>query len=81
MKERTRNIIRAMLDGFTGAGLFRRLRRPGAPTHMIDPRSVEEILASGELGKKLTNKLREYEEQKSHMNPRAKNGEQTSGQA
>jgi hypothetical protein len=52
---------RALLDGFTGAGLFRRLTYPGAPTHMIDPRSVEEILQSGELGEKLSRLLREHE--------------------
>jgi hypothetical protein len=39
----------AMLDGMSGAGLFGRLRRPGAPTHLIDPRSLEELKASGEF--------------------------------
>jgi hypothetical protein len=43
VKPQTRIFIRAFLDGFTGAGLFRRLDYPGAPTHLIDPRSVEEI--------------------------------------
>jgi hypothetical protein len=81
MNQRTRNIVRALLDGLTGAGLFRRLRYPGAPTHMIDPRSVEEILACDGLGEKLTHKLREYEEQKRHRNPSAKDGKQTGGQA
>ena len=35
--------------GFTGAGLFNRVRRPGAPTEFIDSRTVEEYLASGEF--------------------------------
>jgi hypothetical protein len=39
----------AMLDGLSGAGLFGRLRRPGAPTHLVDPRSLEELKASGEF--------------------------------
>ena len=38
----------AMLDGLSGAGLFGRLRRPGAPTHLVDPRSLEDLKASGE---------------------------------
>lgn len=49
MKPETRNFIRAFLDGFTGAGLFRRLTYPGAPTQLVDTRSVEEIVASGEF--------------------------------
>jgi hypothetical protein len=76
VKPQTRIFIRAFLDGFTGAGLFRRLDYPGAPTHLIDPRSVEEILASGELGEKLTRRLREHEEQKAHADPGAKGGTQ-----
>jgi hypothetical protein len=39
----------ALLDGMSGAGLFGRLRRPGAPTHLVDPRSLEELRASGEF--------------------------------
>jgi hypothetical protein len=39
----------AFMQGFTGAGLFGRLRRPGAPTEFIDSRSVEEYLESGEF--------------------------------
>jgi hypothetical protein len=39
----------AMLDGLSGAGLFGRLRRPGAPTHLVDPRSPEDLKASGEF--------------------------------
>lgn len=39
----------AFMQGFTGAGLFTRLRRPGAPTEFIDSRTVEEYLESGEF--------------------------------
>jgi hypothetical protein len=53
MNDRTRNIIRAMLDGVTFAGLFGRLRYPGAPKYVIDPRPVDEILASGSPGEDL----------------------------
>lgn len=49
MKEQTRYLLSAFLDGFTGAGLFRKLYYPGAPEHFIDPRPVEEIIASGEF--------------------------------
>jgi hypothetical protein len=49
MKQQTTNIIRALLHGMTGAGLFRRLDYPGAPKYFIDPRSVEEVIASGEF--------------------------------
>jgi len=49
VQRETRTFIQAFLDGFTGAGLFRRLNYPGAPTHLIDPRSEEEIVASGEF--------------------------------
>jgi hypothetical protein len=38
----------SFLDGFTGAGLFGRLRRAGAPTEFVDSRSVEEFKQSGE---------------------------------
>lgn len=62
MKRRTRNVIVAMLQGMTGAGLFRRLDYPGAPTEFVDSRSLEQALASGELGESLTSLLREYEE-------------------
>src|SRR5260370_8137403 len=46
---KTRIGLEAFLDGFTGAGLFGRLRQPGAPTEIFDSRSVEEYLASGEF--------------------------------
>jgi len=36
-------------DGFTGAGLFGPLSRPGAPTEFLDSRSVEEFESSGEF--------------------------------
>ena len=60
MNQQTRNLIRAFLQGFTGAGLFRRLDYPGAPTHFVDPRSVDEILESGELGEELTTLVKEH---------------------
>jgi hypothetical protein len=41
--------LEAMIQGFTGAGLFGRLRRPGAPTEFIDSRTPEEYIASGEF--------------------------------
>ena len=43
MKRTTEIAIDSFLDGFTGAGLFGRLRRPGAPTEFVDSRSVQEI--------------------------------------
>jgi hypothetical protein len=49
MKQQTVNIVRALLHGFTGAGLFRRLNYPGAPTEFVDSRSIDEIIASGEF--------------------------------
>jgi hypothetical protein len=42
-------LFEAFLDGITCAGLFGKLRRPGAPTEIVDSRSVEEYLASGEF--------------------------------
>jgi hypothetical protein len=49
MSHQTTNFLRALLQGMTGAGLFRRLDYPGAPTEFIDSRSLEEIKASGEF--------------------------------
>ena len=49
MKPEMRIFLRAFLDGLTGAGLFRRLEIPGAPTQLFDTRSVEEVVASGEF--------------------------------
>ncbi len=37
-----RNGFISFMLGFTGAGLFNRVRRPGAPTEFIDSRTVEE---------------------------------------
>jgi len=37
----------AFMQGVTGAGLFGKLRRPGAPTEFIDSRTVEEYIESG----------------------------------
>ena len=42
------HIFDSFLDGFTGAGLFGRLRRAGAPAEFVDSRSVEEFQKSGE---------------------------------
>ncbi len=39
----------AFLDNLSGAALFGKLRWPGAPSEMIDSRTVEEYLASGEF--------------------------------
>jgi hypothetical protein len=41
--------LEAFLDGATGAGLFGKLRRPGAPTELIDSRTVEGFLVSGDF--------------------------------
>lgn len=49
MNQQTRNFVKAMLQGMTGAGLFRKLDYPGAPEEFIDSRPLEEILASGEF--------------------------------
>ncbi len=38
-----------LLDGWTMAGLFRRLEIPGAPKQFIDTRSVEEYVASSDF--------------------------------
>ena len=35
--------------GASGAGLFSKVRRPGAPTEFIDSRSVQEYIDSGEF--------------------------------
>ena len=46
-------ILDALLDGATAAGLFGKLRWPGAPTELIDSRSVEEFLDSGEFDRSM----------------------------
>ena len=45
---RTEIMLESFLDGITGAGLFGRLRRPGAPKYLIDPRGLKEYKESGE---------------------------------
>jgi hypothetical protein len=42
-------VVDAFFDGFTGAGLFGRLRRPGALTEYVDPRRIAELKTSGEF--------------------------------
>ena len=42
------NVALAFLHGLTGAGLFRRLDYPGAPTEFIDSRSYEEFAQSND---------------------------------
>ena len=50
MSQQAVNLIRAILQGFTGAGLFRRVDYPGAPKReFVDSRSLEEIKASDEI--------------------------------
>jgi len=56
------NIVRAFLQGFTGAGLFRRLNYPGAPTEFVDSRSIDEIIASGEFDETCRNYLKAIED-------------------
>jgi hypothetical protein len=48
MSEEIRNIARAFLYGFTGIGLFRRLKPIGVPMEFVDTRPVQEALASGD---------------------------------
>jgi len=40
MNEQTVSIVRAFLQGFTGAGLYRRLNYPGAPTELVGSGAV-----------------------------------------
>lgn len=49
MNRQRNNLFDAFLDGFTGAGLFARLRWPGAPTEVIDTRDVDDLYQSGEF--------------------------------
>jgi hypothetical protein len=62
----------ALLERMTGAGLVRRLNYLGAQKDLVDPRSVEEILASGEFDRV----RRAYEEAKSRV-PRNSRRDQT----
>jgi hypothetical protein len=48
MNQEKANMVRALLQGLTGAGLFRRLDYPGAPTEFIDSRPLDEVLNCGE---------------------------------
>jgi hypothetical protein len=48
MNRQTNDVIRAFLQGLTGAGLFRRLSYPGAPTEFVDSRSLRDIHAYDE---------------------------------
>ena len=60
---RLREIITdSLLDGFTGAGLFGRLRLPGAPDVLIDTRSVADWVASGEFADNCTRFSEAYAE-------------------
>jgi len=45
MNRNGRIFLRAFLQGFTGAGLFRKLEYPGAPSEFVDSRSSKEALA------------------------------------
>jgi hypothetical protein len=49
MNQQATNSVRALLQGFTGAGLFRRLTYPGAPSAFIDPHSADELRIHKEL--------------------------------
>lgn len=49
MNQRTRNLIRAFLHGFTGAGLFRRLDYPGAPKNDADPGRVDAVRSEAQM--------------------------------
>jgi hypothetical protein len=48
LRQITEPFAEGFLDGL-GAGLFTRLRRPGAPVELIDSRSVEEFRLGGEF--------------------------------
>ncbi len=44
----TRIFLVSFLDGFSFAGMFLKLRRPGAPTELFATSTEEEIRASGD---------------------------------
>jgi hypothetical protein len=48
------NNLIAFFQEVTGAGLFGKLQRPGAPTEFIDSRSVEEYIANGDFERTLS---------------------------
>ena len=56
MKQQTANVVRAFLQGFTGAGRFRRLDFQGAPVEFVDSRPLDEVRASGEIAQTPTHK-------------------------
>ena len=59
------------MQGITGAGLFTRLRRPGAPTEFIDSRTVEEYFESGEFEDTLVkHRLNVLPKDNRHSDPR-----------
>jgi hypothetical protein len=59
------------MQGITGAGLFTRLRRPGAPTEFIDSRTVEEYLESREFEESLVKyRLNVLPKDNRHSDPR-----------
>jgi len=66
-------ILRAMLDGITGAGLFRRLDYPGAPKEFVDSRPPREVVQQGVMfSDEITKRVREVtsrrpEENKAHV--------------
>jgi hypothetical protein len=61
----------AFMQGITGAGLFTRLRRPGAPTGFIDSRTAEEYLESGEFEETLVQyRLNVLPKDSRHSGPR-----------
>jgi hypothetical protein len=51
MRRRSRFNFEAFLDGLTGAGLFAKLRWPGAPKYFVDPaeHSMGEIAGAAAL--------------------------------
>jgi hypothetical protein len=48
LRQINESFAEGFLDGL-GAGVFARLRRPGAPDELIDSRSVAEVRSSGEF--------------------------------
>jgi hypothetical protein len=49
MQSRLTVMFDAFLDNLSGVALFGKLRWPGAPTEMIDSRTVQEYKESGEF--------------------------------
>jgi hypothetical protein len=63
VKERTRIFIEAFLDGFTGAGVFRDLKLPGAPTRLFADES--EIVVAEPADVPNSNQQKEQDRKKS----------------